>query len=770
MLNATSNSRRSSRRHSQRQRFDPSSVTGRDDPRSPAAGAFSTPARSTAARSNVSAVHSETAGGGPPSTSGPPSSLRSASRSVGNQSGGGSSEVFPGKLPGRSRAVLLRGDELGDKCLGAVGDWGFCVSTNCPFPNHARNRIAIPRDEDRWYTPGRHRRDPDLPVVFAHPYLPDGDITGAARAILENEDMATVDMLNFFQRPENLRRDDDESAEGNLDDASSGEGDGSVQSMDSFGICVEGLEVDDIDLEDELHFSTEVDSDNLVQATKDNRIGIVDITDRLNKLNHYVSALETKTGSSFDGSRDVVRRLKEKIKSLTNRAECLEQDVGDVEETGFSSLAQALVMLRNEYDSLAKHLDEEIDQVDADFNQLQEDVTRTINDALEREFDRMKQQIIDEINNDSSSEDSSTPAPAPTDVDTSVLVDGETYGLERIVRMLLDHDKRISSAEDAIATKDGIVFNGVRFASESAFKEYLLDKGITGFEVSCMVDGFSLAVHETEEDMKESDSTSTSKALLRLGYSMVDYYAIASMFNKSLPIYTGSAKATSMGQLIDCFSKPDRWEGSDGHDGRSTENLNVLTIAKENVGSRAEDFIEDEDIVNACKSNALKSLEFHSFMHKYFNDIRHKLRQRGMPEKDVRMLLSNQLHLIMKSLRAIRRNAYPVSAPRISVLDRLVRQWWVTLLTIQKMDEFIEYGFEHHPIISSSFVRFLTDHLASSKTTSGQDDKALKKLVDEAKKAMEDQVKQLSADVQKCKDKQEVILKYHPELLKPKKK
>lgn len=769
----------SHRRRTQRQRFDPSSIGGGgDDLRSPAAGAYSTPARSSttdaASRSNVSAGFDAADGVGPPSTNGPPSSLRSASGSVGNQLGGGVNASLPGKLSGRGKSVFMKAGEFRGVCRGEVGEWGMCLATECPFHNHVRNKVDLPEelkvlgeDEGAWFIPGRHRRDPTLRVVYRDPYLVDTNITPAARAVLEHQEMSTQDMISFMQRPENLREEDEDSQEEEgVEESNVGDG-GSVNSLESFGIVLEGLEVDG-SLGDNWNHS-EVGEGNVVEAANAHKIALEDIVLWGNKLSDYVSGLETKTSRRFNGLRNHLRQFKSKIGSLSNRTECLEQDVGDMEAAGFSSLTDALLSLRSDLAALSLHLDEELDTIDGDFAQLQEDVAKAVNDAIEIGLMKMKKEIMDELGNDSSSEGSSDRPPV-VDVNSSVLVNGTNYSLEKVVRMLLAQDKRLTSAEEAISAKNGIVFAGVSIASESAFKEFLANRGITGRELACFIDAWSLGCHETEEDMKESDATASSKAFMKKGYAQIDYTVAVSHFAKCISLYTGSAKSTALGQLIDCFSKQERFEGSDGRDGRSAEILNVFTIAKENVGTYAEDTIDDEDIINACKSNALKAVEFHSFLHKYFNDLHHKLRQRGMPEKDIRMLLSNQLHLILKTLRSIRRKAYPVSSPNVSMMDRLVRQWWVTSLTTQKMDEFIELSFEHHPVISSSFVRFLTDHLASAKPAAGQDDKALKKLIDDAKKAMEDQVKQLSMAVQTCKDKQELILKHHPELLKPKKK
>lgn len=125
----------------------------------------------------------------------------------------------------------------------------------------------------------------------------------------------------------------------------------------------------------------------------------------------------------------------------------------------------------------------------------------------------------------------------------------------------------------------------------------------------------------------------------------------------------------------------------------------------------------------------------------------------------------------MRDINAIRRQAHSLSNKHVTKIDRMTRFVWVTLQTHQKMDEYLKYSFEHHTLITSSYVRFLTDHHASGKQTSGgQDDKMLKKALDDSKKSFDEQTSKLAADLKNTKDQFTVVLRHHPELLKPKKK
>lgn len=124
--------------------------------------------------------------------------------------------------------------------------------------------------------------------------------------------------------------------------------------------------------------------------------------------------------------------------------------------------------------------------------------------------------------------------------------------------------------------------------------------------------------------------------------------------------------------------------------------------------------------------------------------------------------------------KKFRRKAFPMSNQSVSKIDRMVRQLWVTLQTHQKMEEFVKHSFEHHPVISSSFVRFLTDHLASGRSSGGggttYDDSALRELLEETRRNCADQFAELSSELRNVKNQFSLVTRHHPELLKPKKK
>lgn len=323
------------------------------------------------------------------------------------------------------------------------------------------------------------------------------------------------------------------------------------------------------------------------------------------------------------------------------------------------------------------------------------------------------------------------------------------------------------------ASKTGgsaVKFGDTVVTSEEDLKKYVTECGVTGLsELAGIVDAASLACHEFDNDMKESDSNPAYKNfILKQQYGHVEWKSAKSHQEKYMPLYTGN-KPVKFGQVIYAVGSENFWKGSDGLDGFSTDTMNALKSAKENLGTYVEDAFTSEVMIAQAKALALKSFEFHASLHKHIDDVTLKLHQRGMPDKSIRVLISNQLQLIMKALHSVRKFTYPVSAPKVTKLDRLARQWWNVLACHRKMAEFMEFGFEHHPIVAASFVRFLTDHLVSGTGGKKQDDGALKKLMKETTSSLEDQLRSLVNDVKQIRSKLDLIVKYHPELLKPKK-
>eukprot|EP00984_Skeletonema_dohrnii_P020224 scaffold9792_cov129-Skeletonema_dohrnii-CCMP3373.AAC.1 len=776
--------RRSSRPRNRR--FAPSSrlldVDGDDNtrvssPRTPLPGGV----RVSSARASPSAP--TTFGRASASTQGPPSSLpRAASRSVGNQGRG--SVGTPGKFTGVSKAICVSPEEVSTICCGKIGAWGVCADPTtgphkCVFKSHKKDKdMSLFADGSTvWCLPGQNRRAPEARVIVKGPVLKDYEITTMCRQVLQLEEKTLEGWKEFFAREENISppaRDSDSGEDDSLSDASQD----SWESLPPFSVLETGIHVPGGFLTSPLEFTANV-SDPEATAIE-LRETVVDIFDKVDKLKDYTTEMEESLESTHHASRGLFHRTKTLLYPLLYRTEGLEKEMGDTNlPHGASTVTDAIANLSQDIETTRKQADEDFAVALTKIDELQSLIRKEVKVSCDNLYDQVAQ---DFGRSDDEDDDSSTrPAPAPAvDVSTKVLVDGQLVSLEDIARSVFQHDDRLSNVEEAVKAKGGVVFAGKHISSEKELKSVLLEHGFTGMEISCVVDCWSLSKHE-EEEIKDADKTASAKTFVALGYSDLDARVTRSNHEKTISVYCGTAKTMAPGTVADCFSTKDKWNGTATADGRSAEIIQSLHIAASNVGTFADDHLVDGDMQIQAKGLALRSLEFHTLLHKHIHDTHLKLSQRGMDDKNIRILLSNQVYLIFKEMMAIRRKAYQMSIQGVSKIDRMVRQLWVTLQVHQKMDEFLKYSFEFHPVISSSFVRFLTDHLASGGgkggSSGGYDEKALKKLLDDFKKKCADQLEkcadqleELSTELGHVKSQVAMITRYHPELLKAKKK
>ena len=83
-----------------------------------------------------------------------------------------------------------------------------------------------------------------------------------------------------------------------------------------------------------------------------------------------------------------------------------------------------------------------------------------------------------------------------------------------------------------------------------------------------------------------------------------------------------------------------------------------------------------------------------------------------VPEKQIMLLLSNQVMQICEELFEIRQHAANVdTSNKVATASRFA---WVTLLSLVKMDEYLKAKFKHHAAITGTFIRFITRQMAQA--------------------------------------------------------
>jgi len=82
------------------------------------------------------------------------------------------------------------------------------------------------------------------------------------------------------------------------------------------------------------------------------------------------------------------------------------------------------------------------------------------------------------------------------------------------------------------------------------------------------------------------------------------------------------------------------------------------------------------------------------------------------------MLLSNQVVQICDNLFKFRSTASRIDST--NKLAAAAHYAWVTLQALSVMESYLKNKFRHHPAISSTFVCFLTQHMASQSSDSAR--------------------------------------------------
>jgi hypothetical protein len=118
----------------------------------------------------------------------------------------------------------------------------------------------------------------------------------------------------------------------------------------------------------------------------------------------------------------------------------------------------------------------------------------------------------------------------------------------------------------------------------------------------------------------------------------------------------------------------------------------------------------------------------------------------GIPEGDVRVLLSEEIIIMFECFHAIRCKRFDFTVQGAGV-EYMVCYVWLTLQVHVEMDEFVKNSLKENPTLLEAFVRFLTNKLGSnagagvgSQLTKLEDrlklaESAVKEAVKEAKEA-----------------------------------
>ena len=154
----------------------------------------------------------------------------------------------------------------------------------------------------------------------------------------------------------------------------------------------------------------------------------------------------------------------------------------------------------------------------------------------------------------------------------------------------------------------------------------------------------------------------------------------------------------------------------------------------------------DSDTYRISSKGARLALKMIGFSRKwlgkflsYIDEYNRKLEAFGFKDEKFRWIYIRELvTTIISYLQDSRKFAFDSRNPSVI--------FWANLLCISKASEFLNHGFDSHPIVNSCLIRTIVKGQSSKSTGGGL------LTTDKVEKLIEQNVKKLSSDVQKLKD------------------
>jgi hypothetical protein len=259
----------------------------------------------------------------------------------------------------------------------------------------------------------------------------------------------------------------------------------------------------------------------------------------------------------------------------------------------------------------------------------------------------------------------------------------------------------------------GMIFKDLAFASEEEFNRFYSEANVTGRGLAAYVDLVSVWCYTSPEQVSTPDWLQTLHRSMATGFiNGIETQYVNSMRNRYPTPFVGSATAVSATQTLKMFDSVDDWRGHGIGDGTKDRLLQFLRLG---VTSHRT-YVLDNVPMGPLRDHALKSaeytLDFFQALVVHLDDEMNMLLSLKVPEKQIMLLLSNQVMQICEELFEIRQHAANVdTSNKVATASRFA---WVTLVSLTKMDEYLRAKFKHHAAITGTFIRFITRQMAQA--------------------------------------------------------
>ena len=259
----------------------------------------------------------------------------------------------------------------------------------------------------------------------------------------------------------------------------------------------------------------------------------------------------------------------------------------------------------------------------------------------------------------------------------------------------------------------GMIFKELAFASEEEFNRFYTEANVTGRGLAAFVDLVSIWCYTSPEQVSTPDWLQNLHRSMATGFATsIETQYVNSMRNRYPVPFVGSASSVSATQTLKMFDSVDEWRGHGIGDGTKDRLLQFLRLGINSHRTYVMDNVPQGPLRDHALKSAEYTLDFFQALVVHLDDEMNMLLSLQVPEKQIMLLLSNQVMQICEELFEIRQHAANVdTSNKVATASRFA---WVTLLSLVKMDEYLKAKFKHHAAITGTFIRFITRQMAQA--------------------------------------------------------
>ena len=259
----------------------------------------------------------------------------------------------------------------------------------------------------------------------------------------------------------------------------------------------------------------------------------------------------------------------------------------------------------------------------------------------------------------------------------------------------------------------GMIFKELAFASEEEFNRFYSEANVTGRGLAAYVDLVSVWCYTSPEQVSTPDWLQNLHRSMATGFtSSIETQYVNSMRNRYPIPFVGAATSVSATHSLKMFDSVEDWRGHGIGDGTKDRLLQFLRLGITSHRTYVLDNVPQGPLRDHALKSAEYTLDFFQALVVHLDDEMNMLLSLKVPEKQIMLLLSNQVMQICEELFEIRQHAANVdTSNKVATASRFA---WVTLLSLVKMDEYLKAKFKHHAAITGTFIRFITRQMAQA--------------------------------------------------------